>query len=46
MQPIHIAAVNGKIDVVHHLITKYKIDPRSIDQVIYYPCTVCRRLSV
>ena len=36
MQPIHIAAVNGETDVVHHLITKYKIDPRSVDQVTYY----------
>lgn len=43
MQAIHIAAVSGVIDVVHHLITKYKIDPRSTDQV---KCTSLRGITI
>ena len=41
MHPIHTATIHGMIDVVHHLIVKYKIDPRSADQVILLLYITC-----
>ena len=50
MQPIHTAAVSGMIDVVHHLITKYKVDPRCTAQVPYsyyvLSCSCCVVLTL
>ena len=38
MQAIQNAAIHNKVEVVHHLISKHKVDPRSKGTVYKQPC--------